>query len=207
MAGFENLSREFEARRYPVHRRLDVHGEGPTVARQRALHWIQSYAHEAPGTELLLIVERGGRPGSRAGPVRLEVEKLLRSLVGGLIDWWTPFGDGSLSLRVSTDPRMVVPAREPTVVVDPTDGRTPETAGAAHLPPDEDIPEELLPLALLVTELRRSREGLSLGLEEVVLRRVWIETQAAAMDERIPFEAALARLLEEERKRAYEEEG
>jgi hypothetical protein len=205
MTGFENLSREFEARRYPAHRRLDVHGEGPTVARQRALRWIQSHAHEAPGTELLLVVERGARPGSRAGPVRVEVEKLLRSLVGGLIDWWTPFGVGSLSLRIAEYPTMAGPAREPVPVDDKFDGRTPETAGAAAIPPDEDIPEELLPLARQVAELRRSREGLSLGLEEVVLRRVWIETQAAAMGERITFHAALQRLLAHEQRMAYEE--
>jgi hypothetical protein len=198
MAGFEHLTREYEARRYPPARRLDVHGEGPAVARDRALRWIQSHAHEEPGAELLLVVERGARPGRPAGPVRQSVEWLLRDLEGGLIAWWGPFANGSLALRIAYEPRMVAPSRA-TTTPDPTEGRTPETASAAQPPPAADIPPELLPLASQVAELRRDREGLSVGLLEVVLRRVWIEAQATAMDERIPFETALDRLLERER--------
>jgi hypothetical protein len=62
VAGLHDLAREYEAQRFPPTRRLDLHAEGPQVARDRALHWIQSFAHEQPGAELLLIVERGGRP-------------------------------------------------------------------------------------------------------------------------------------------------
>jgi hypothetical protein len=206
MAGFENLARQYEARRFSVARRLDLHGEGPAVARERALRWIQSYAHEEPGVELLLIVERGARPGARPSPVRQSVEKLLAQLVGGLIEGWSPFTNGSLAVRVSRDPRMVPPPRPREPAADPHDGRTPETASAALPAPEADIPEELLPLAHRVAEFRRDREGLSPGILEVVLRRVWIETQAIAMIERIPFGAALERLLVRERAAAYGEE-
>lgn len=197
MAGFESLTREYEARRFPAGRRLDLHGEGPGVARDRALRWIQSNAHEEPGAELLLVVERGGRPGRPPGPVRQAVERLLRELEGGLIEWWGQFASGSIAVRIAAEPRMV-PSARPAPAPDPTEGRTPETAGAAQPPPDADIPPELLPLARRVAELRRDREGLSLGLLEVVLRRVWIETQAIAMDERVRFDEALGRLLAEE---------
>ena len=54
MARLDDLAREYEARRFPPTRRLDVHGEGPTAARDRALRWIQMHAHENPGTERLL---------------------------------------------------------------------------------------------------------------------------------------------------------
>jgi hypothetical protein len=183
---------------------LDLHAEGPQVARERALHWIQSFAHEQPGEELLLIVERGVRPGRPAGPVRVSVEKLLDELRGKLIDWWQSFGPGSLAVRVSALPRMdpVGPAGAPRPE---GEGRTPETAGTALLALHHDIPEELIDLASRAAELRRVREGISVGLLDVVLRRIWIETQAAAMDERITFEAALARILAEERARMLEE--
>jgi hypothetical protein len=52
-----------------------------------------------------------------------------------------------------------------------------------------------------VAEARRDREGLSVGLMDVVLRKVWIEAQAAAMAERISFEGALEALMEEEARR------
>jgi hypothetical protein len=206
MKGFEDLTREYEARRFPPTRRLDVHGEGPAVARERALRWIQSFAHEEPGAELLLIVERGSRPGARPGPVRQSVEKLLANLLGGLVQWWGPFGNGSLALRIADQPRMVplTPAAPPDA--DRDDGRTAETASAAQPPPDADIPAELLPAAHQVAELRRDREGLSVGLFDVVLRRVWIEAQAIAMSERVSFATALERLLDAERALAYGEE-
>jgi len=203
MAGFQDLSREYEARRFPVSRRLDLHGEGPAVARDRALRWIQSFAHEEPGAEVLLIVERGGRPGARPGPVRQSVEKLLDELAGGLIDWWAPFASGSLAVRIALEPQRVPLRRASDPAADRDDGRTPETASAAQPAPDVDIPPELLPVAESVAELRRDREGLSVGLLEVVLRRVWIEAQAIAMDERISFESALARLLETERRKTW----
>jgi hypothetical protein len=206
MAGFDNLAREYEAHRFPAARRLDLHGEGPITARDRALHWIQSHAHEAPGTELLLVVERGGRPGARPGPVRTSVEQLLQRLEGGLIEWWTPFASGSLVVRVADEPRMVPLAPVATPLVDPHDGRTPETAGAAMPPPELDIPDELLPLAQQVAELRRSREGLSLGLLEVVLRRVWIDAQTTAMRRRLSFAEALERLAAHERALPWHEE-
>lgn len=198
MADIRDLSREYEARRFPEGRRLDVHGEGPAVARERALRWIQSYAHEEPGQELLLIVERGRRPGRPPTPVRRAVERLLAELQGRLVEWWQDFGTGGLALRVAEHPQMV-PQTEPR----PTEGegRTPETAGAAPLAAHHDIPDELLGIASRVAEIRRDREGMSVGLMDVVLRRVWIEAQARAMEERISFERALELLLEEERRR------
>lgn len=199
MAEWRDLSREYEARRFPDSRRLDLHGEGPAMARQRALQWIQSYAHEEPGQELLLIVERGRGPGRPPTPVRREVERLLLDLQGRLVDWWQDFGTGGLALRISTHPQML--AGE---VAAPRhgDGRTPETAGAALLAVRHDIPDELLDLANRVAEARRDRESLSMGLMDVVLRRVWIEAQASAMGERITFEEALEQLMEEELRRS-----
>ncbi|HEU0300098.1 MAG TPA: hypothetical protein VFR37_11600 [Longimicrobium sp.] len=193
------LSREYEARHYPPTRRLDLQGEGPETARQRALRWIQSFAHEQPGADLLLIVERARRSGGRKGPIRAAVEKLLDELNGGLIDWWQPFAEGSIAVRVSADPhryRPPGPRREP-----PGEGRTDETAGRAYLHPEADIPEELLPLARQVAELRRTREGQAVGLLDVVLREIWIEAQAAAMHDRTDWETALAAIARRERER------
>ena len=204
MAGLRDLAREYEARRFPPTRRLDLHGEGPQVARERALHWIQSFAHEQPGEELLLIVERGRRPGSAPTSVRRSVEKLLEELRGKLIDWWQDFGAGSIALRISVTPRMdPLPPTQP--LQQRGEGRTPETAGAAPLALHYDIPDELLELAHRAAELRRVREGISVGLLDVVLRRIWIETQAIGMGERVCFEAALNRILAEERERVLEE--
>lgn len=197
------LSREYEARHYPPTRRLDLQGEGPETARARALRWLQTFAHEQPGADLLLIVERGKRPGSRKGPVRVAVEKLLDELRGGLIEWWQPFADGSLALRVARDPRLHPAAPPPP---DVGEGRTPETAGQGYLSPREDIPPELLPLAERVAELRRMREGLPVGVTDVVLRGIWIEAQARAMGERIPFETTLHALLRDEQQRMYEDD-
>lgn len=203
MAGLGDLAREYEARRFPPTRQLDLHAEGPLVARERALHWIQSFAHERPGEELLLIVERGGLPGRSATPVRREIERLLVELEGKLVEWWQDFGPGSLAVRISLTPRMDAHISGITQVFG--EGRTPETAGAAPLATHHDIPEELMGVARRAAELRRVREGVSVGLLEVVLRRIWIETQAAAMLERISFASALDRILEEERARVLEE--
>ena len=196
---FRDLSREYEARRFPEARRLDLHGEGPAAARERALHWIQSYAHEEPGQELLLIVERGRRPGRPPSAVRRAVERLLAELQGRLVEWWQDFGTGGLALRIADHPQLTptAPARLPE-----GEGRTPETAGAALLEVQNDIPNDLLELATRVAEARRDREGLSLGLMDVVLRRVWIEAQAEAMEERISFRDALERLLADEHRHA-----
>ncbi|MDQ3309740.1 MAG: hypothetical protein M3497_06395 [Gemmatimonadota bacterium] len=203
MPNLSDLAREYEARHFPATQRLDLHSEGPDTARVRALRWIQTWAHEAPGTPLLLVVERGVRPGARSGPVRRSVEKLLDSLVGGLIEGWQPFGAGSLAVRIALRPRLV-PIGGP--VQESGEGRTPETAGTAYVPAEEDIPEELLPLARHVAELRRTREGLAVSLLPVVLRRVWIEAQAEAMLARTPWEAALQGLLREEQRQAYDTE-
>jgi hypothetical protein len=204
VAGLNDLAREYEAQRFPPTRRLDLHAEGPQVARERALHWIQSFAHEQPGEEILLIVERGRRPGRPAGPVRLAVEKLLEELRGKLIDWWQSFGAGSLAVRVSSMPHMD-PAGPGGPAPLAGEGRTPETSGIAPLALHHDIPDDLLDLARRAAELRRVREGISVGLLDVVLRRIWIETQAAAMDERITFAAALGRILALERERMLDE--
>jgi hypothetical protein len=190
------LSREYEAKRFPPTRRLDLQAEGPETARQRALRYIQSFAHEQPGTELLLIVERGRKAGGRKGPIRVSVEALLDELKGGLIDWWQPFAEGSLALRVSADPhRWKAPPPRPD---DPTEGRTDETAGRAYLHPEADIPEELLPLARRTAELRRTREGQAVGLMDVVLREIWIEAQAAAMTDRTDWDTALRAIARRE---------
>lgn len=196
------LSREYEARHFPPTRRLDLQGEGPETARQRALRWIQSFAHEQPGAELLLIVERGRKPGSRRGPVRAAVEVLLDELKGGLIEWWQPFAEGSLALRIAAEPRRwVAPGPRPE---DPTEGRTDETAGRAYLHPEADIPEELRPLARRVAELRRTREGQAVGLMDVVLREIWIEAQAAAMTDRTDWDTALRAIARREEARILE---
>lgn len=203
MTRLNELSREYEARHFPPTRRLDLQAEGPESARARALRWIQTFAHEQPGAELLLVVERGRRPGSRKTPVRQAVEALLNELNGGLIDWWQPFAEGSLALRISLDPRRV--RAEPPRTLQ-GEGRTPETAGARYLAPQADIPPELLPLAERVAELRRTREGLGVGLTDVVLKGIWIEVQARAMGERVPFEEALRELLAIEQARVYEDD-
>lgn len=205
MAGLHDLTREYEARRFPATRRLDLHGEGPQAARERALRWIQSFAHEQPGEEVLLIVERGNRPGRPSTPVRQAVEKLLDELQGRLIDWWQYFGAGSLAVRISEMPHMRPPGTGQPGLPE-GEGRTPETAGTALLALHHDIPEELSELANRTAELRRVREGISVRLIDVVLRRIWIETQAAAMDERISFEVALTRILDREREKVLEEE-
>ncbi|HYJ80611.1 MAG TPA: hypothetical protein VEW03_13445 [Longimicrobiaceae bacterium] len=205
MTRLSELAREYEARHFPPARRLDLQGEGPETARERALRWIQSCAHEQPGADLLLVVERGRRPGARKGPVRQAVEKLLEELAGGLIDWWQPFAEGSLALRLAREPRLRPPAAAPPPPAG--EGRTPETAGERWLAPRADIPPELLPLAERVAELRRTREGLAVGVAEVLLRQVWIEAQARAMSGRVRWEAALAELLADEQARIYGDEG
>jgi hypothetical protein len=203
VAGLHDLAREYEARRFPPTRRLDLHAEGPQVARERALHWIQSMAHERPGEELLLIVERGSRPGRPPGPVRRAVEKLLVELEGRLVEWWQEFAPGSLALRISVDPRMYA---LPTPPVPPQgEGRTADTAGAATLALHHDVPDELLDLARRAAELRRVRETISVAMSEMVVRRVWIEAQAIAMQERVSFEEALGRILDDEQKRVLQE--
>ncbi|HEX8393992.1 MAG TPA: hypothetical protein VF665_16735 [Longimicrobium sp.] len=196
------LAREYESQRYPPTRRLDLQGEGPDTARQRALRWIQSHAHEQPGVDLLLIVERARRPGGRSGPIRTSIEKLLAELQGGLVDWWQPFAEGSLAVRVAADPRRWGKAA-PTPD-DPTEGRSDETAGRAYLHPEADIPEPLIPVARRAAELRRTREGQPVGVSDVVLREVWIEAQAAAFTDRIDWETALRAILAQEERRILE---
>jgi hypothetical protein len=196
--GLNDLMREYEERHFPLTRRLELRAESPTTARRRALHWLQSRAHEQPGTELLLLV-------GRSGPVRAAVEALLEELSGALLAWWQPFGPSSLALRLAEEPRLHTPAPPPTPK--PGDeGRTAETAGAVLIGPEADIPEELLPLARRVAELRRDYEGVSVDLLGVLLRRVWIEAEAISMEERIPWDEALERLLAREEERMWEGE-
>lgn len=205
MKGFRELAREYEQRRFPIRRRLDIQAEGPATARDRVLRWIQSFAHEEPGEELLLIVERGTRPGRAPGPVWRSVERLLEELQGRLIQWWQPFGDGSIAVRLADEPRLT-PFEPDQLPDEVADGRTPETAGTALHAVHHDIPDELLPTAGRVAELRRNREGLSVGLLDVVLRRVWIDAQAEAMTNRVSFHRALEMLLHAERARSFHED-
>ena len=204
MIRLNELAREYEARHYPPTRRLDLQAEGPESARERALRWIQSFAHEQPGADLLLVVERG-RPGRGKGPVRLAVEKLLEELNGGLIEWWQPFADGSLALRVARDPRRF-PGGPKAPPAKQGEGRTPETAGAKYLDPQADIPPELLPIALRASELRRAREGLAASAGEVVLRRIWNDAQARTFNEGVSWGQALAETLEAEQRALYEDD-
>jgi hypothetical protein len=132
------------------------------------------------------------------------VERLLGELQGKLIEWWQEFGPGSLALRIAHEPNMF-PAPPPRVEP-PNEGRTPETAGTALLALHHDIPDELMELARTAAELRRDREEISVKLLDVVLRRIWIEAQAAAMTERISTERALRRILAEERGKSVSEE-
>lgn len=201
MTRLNELAREYEARHFPITRRLDLQSEGPQTARERALHWIQSFAHEQPGTDLLLVVQRGRH---RKGPVLLEVEKLLTELTGGLIEWWQPFAEGSLALRISRDPRRIPAARPATQPQG--DGRTPETAGAKYLAPQADIPPELLELAGRAAELRRTREGLGVQLTDVVLRGIWMDAQARAFTEGVSWERALRETLEAEQRALYDDD-
>lgn len=196
MAGLKNLMRDYERARYPADQRLDLQGEGVRVARERALHWIQSRAHETPGADLLLIAERVVRPGRPPGPIAVVLEKLLRELDGRLIEWWQPFTPGTFALRLSRDPRMWREGENPPP--DPGTGRTEETAGAARPSPVDDIPAELLDDARLAANLRIEREDLSIRLEEVVLREIWIEAQALAMESRMTFAEAIRRLIRDE---------
>ena len=195
----KDLMREYERARYPEDRRLDLHGEGPRVARERALQWIQSRAHEAPGQELLLILERGARAGRAPTPVTESVQQLLGELEGKLIDWWQPFTPGTIAVRV---------AHRPNVLPEPADRRPERSAEqpewsdqAARAAPLLDIPPELQELARRAAELRLAREGFGMGLEAVILREIWIEAQALAMDRRITFEKALRRVHDEELRR------
>ncbi|HET6232931.1 MAG TPA: hypothetical protein VFE05_22835 [Longimicrobiaceae bacterium] len=205
MAQWNELAREYEARRFPLARRLDVHGEGPQTARDRALRWIQTFAHEQPGADLLLVVERARRVGAQKGAVRVAVEKMLEELNGGLIDWWAPFGDGSLAVRVSLDPQMTR-AQKAAPERAAGEGRTAETAGAAYVETEDDIPQELLPIARRAAELRRTREGLGVGTSDVVMRKMWIAAQATAMSDRITWEQALREILAREERRMYEDD-
>lgn len=201
MTRLNELSREYEARHYPLTRRMDLQGEGPQTARERALRWIQSFAHEQPGADLLLVVQRGRH---RKGPVLLEVEKLLTELTGGLIEWWSPFADGSLALRIARDPRRVPLARP--AAAPKGEGRTPETAGAKYLAPQADIPPELLDVAARAAELRRTREGLGVRVTDVVLRGIWMDAQARAFTDGVSWEQALRDTLEAEQRALYDDD-
>jgi hypothetical protein len=107
MTGLTYLMREYERVRYPENRRLDLQAEGPETARDRALRWIQSRAHETPGEDYLVIVARSGRPGQPPSAVEREIRSLFDELKGRLIDWWAPFAPGSLAVRIATKPSML----------------------------------------------------------------------------------------------------
>lgn len=202
MRDLSRLARSYEERRFPPSRRLDLQAEGPDVARGRALRWIESVAHEDPGAELLLILERRAGP-PRKGSLRSSVEGLLDELTGRLLDWWEPFGPGSLVVRVSSSPdrfRQVAERKPRTTAAERLD----DAGASGWVEPREDIPAELLPAVERIAEARRQREGLSLGLMDVVLHQIWLEVQALAMDERLSFELALAEVLRGEEERDYE---
>jgi hypothetical protein len=205
LTSLSELAREYEARHFPPTRRLDLQGEGPQTARDRALRWIQTFAHEQPGAELLLIVERGKRPGAKKGPVRTAVEQLLNELNGGLIEWWQPFAEGSLALRIARDPRRWIPSARPAGPPK-GEGRTPETSGEKYLAPQADVPPDLLPVAMRAAELRRMREGLSAAAHDVVLRGIWNEAQARAFSEHVTWAQALDEVLRAEQQAVYDDE-
>lgn len=188
MGTWNQLMRDYEERHFPVSRRLDVHAEGPLVARDLTLRWLRSRAHEDPGSELLVIAERGVRPGREHGAVWRAVESLLNEMQGKLLDWWHPFGPGSLAIGLSRAPDVL---ERPVAKQPEGEGRTPETAGERYLATREDVPPELWDSVERIAEMRRERQGLSVGLLEVVSRRVWIDAQAAAMNQRIGFDEAL----------------
>jgi hypothetical protein len=163
------------------------------MARERALRWIQSRAHESPGQELLLIVERAVQPGRPPSAVSETIRKLLDDLNGKLLAWWQPFGPGSVALRIADYPSILsvaTPARTEG------DGRTKVTSGAARPAAADDIPTELLESATRAAELRIEREGLSSRVFDVILREVWIDAQAEAMESRTSFAAGLERVHE-----------
>ncbi|MDB4950173.1 MAG: hypothetical protein JWM27_2822 [Gemmatimonadetes bacterium] len=201
---WSELAREYEARRFPPTRRLDLHGEGPGTARERALRWIQTFAHEQPGADVLLVVERARRRGAHKGTLVMAVERLLTELTGRLVDRWSAFGEGSFAVRIAERPTMFAAEERAPEPAGP-EGRTPATAGAAYLDPEDDIPEELLPLARRAAELRRTREALAVPLLPVVMRQLWIEAQALAMAERLTWEDALRSVLAHEEARMREE--
>jgi hypothetical protein len=202
LAGLHDLMREYERARYPEHRRLDLQAEGLATARDRALQWIQSRAHEEPGQDLLIIVSRSGRPGNKVSPLETEVRSLLEELQGKLIGWWEPFAPGSLAIRIADVPDMR-PRRDP----DPGsrgEGRTDETSGAAPLSPQRDIPPQLLEIAIRIADKRIEREGLNPGIRDVVLREIWTEAQALAMERGIDFAAGLGRIMDSEIDKSYD---
>jgi hypothetical protein len=194
--------REYERARYPEHRRLDLQAEGLATARDRALRWIQSRAHEQPGQDLLIIVSRGGRPGYRVSPLESEVRSLLEELQGKLIGWWEPFAPGSLAIRIADVPDMHL--RRDPVPGSSGEGRTDETSGAAPLSPPSDIPPELLEIAIRIADKRIEREGLNPGIRDVVLREIWTEAQALAMERGIDFAAGLGRIMDSEIDKSYD---
>jgi len=202
LVGIKDLMREYERARFPVNRRLDVHAEGPQVARERALHWIQSMAHERPGEELLLIVDRVAAGGRSASPVGAAIRELLQQLVGGLIDWWQPFAAGSIALRIASNPQMNTRIRSRN---DDEDERAAAISGKVQPPPAVDIPPELLEMARGTAALRIFREELSIGLEDVILREVWIEAQTLAMERRMTFAEALDLVNREEKARTTDD--
>ena len=193
---------EYEDSRFSAHQRLDLQAEGPRQAGERLLHWIQSRSHEDPGSELLVIARRGGTPGSDPVPVEREVERVLRQVDRKLIDWWHPMTPGSFALKVSDDPQMALKRR---VKVLQDDGRTADTLSAAGPDPDTDIPPDLLELARSVALLRIEREELSAGVQQLILREIWVEAQALAMEERLSFGDALGRLKKEELELTYDD--
>jgi broad specificity phosphatase PhoE len=196
--------RAYEARHFPAAYRLDLHADGPQAARRRALRWIELMAHEHPGDEVLLVVERGGAVRREPGAVRLEVEALLDELDGALIDRWQRFGTDGVAVRISPDPDRF---REPEAAAEP---ELPEGSEKPEpmIDPTADIPAELRGLVRRGAELRRMREGHGVALMDTLMRRIWIAAQAAAMSGEGTVEHTLGALVEAEERATYlEDEG
>lgn len=192
-------TRAYEARHFPAAYRLDLHAEGPQGARRRALRWIELMAHEHPGDEVLMVVERGGQVRRESGPVRLEVEALLEELNGALIDGWQRFGTDGVAVRISRDPDRFREPEESTEPEVPEGRDKPEPM----IDPTGDIPRELQAMVRRGAELRRMREGHGVALMDTLMRRIWISAQAAAMSGEGTVESALATLVKGEERATY----
>jgi hypothetical protein len=104
------------ARRGTVHPLLDLHGLTGDEAVRRTRGWLMDRRGEGHGT-VVVVTGRGAR--SRGPPVlRAEVEELLRTLRGSVVDAWEsdPSG-GSFMVRLRGVLPSARPAMEPALRV------------------------------------------------------------------------------------------